>query len=136
MTLSVNCLSFIKYKSNTKKVYDLYTSLPYINYKDTIVLATKKTVETNKFKDMVQIPCGHLANAVENKLSTQLIKGLLRGFIHSYDLEDRKSLLIGCSHYSLIKEELKEVLQIENIYDPNDYLLNKLEKKLSKCIKQ
>lgn len=130
MTLSVNCLRYIKYKSKTSKVYDLYTSLPYIDYSRSILLATDNTVKSNMFEGMVNISCHHLANAVERTRSEKLIKGLLRGFLTGYNLEGRDVVVAGCSHYSWIKEEIREVLNPVKIIDPCDVLIEKISTKL------
>ena len=127
MTLSVNCLRYIKYKAKSKKVYDLYTSLPYIDYSRSILLATDNTVKSNIFEGMLNISCHHLANAIESARTDKLIKGLLRGFLTGYNFEGRDIVIAGCSHYSWIKDDIQEVLNPAMIIDPCECLLRKLE---------
>ena len=45
--------------------------------------------------------------------------------------KDSSALILGCTHYPLISEDLKKLTNLE-IIDPTDHLINDLEKSLTK----
>lgn len=94
-------------------------------YKDTLVLATPYTINSKKvdnlintYKDYNQkitlISGRNLANLIDMG-NTKKIKSLLSNILSSYQNTD--SLVLGCTHYSLIKNEIKKIL-------PNTILLD------------
>lgn len=142
MTLSTNCLNFIKMISNVK-VLDVYSNLGYLDDSWTVI-ATNNSINSGKFKGCVEIPCGHLSGAIQNKEALidsgmtysdcnaelsykNLIKGLLRGFINCSDESPTKKLILGCTHYPLEIDLIKEVFgQDIEILDPITKLLEVL----------
>lgn len=95
------------------------------NYKNTLVLATPYTIKSERVSDLLDtyrhpnqkitlISGSNLAHLIE-KGNKKEITSLLENILSSYKNAD--SLVLGCTHYSLIKNEIKKVL-------PNTLLLD------------
>ena len=124
MTMSTNCLNYIKEKAHVKKVYDLYTVLPFI-HNDTIVLATDNTIKSGRFDHCTRVPCGHLSTAIENGRSERLTQGLLWGFMQTNKAKPGR-FIYGCSHYLWHKQAISGVMGCEGI-DPVEYLMREMQ---------
>lgn len=132
MTMSTNCLHYIKEKAHVNKVYDLYTVLPFI-HTDTIVLATDNTIKSGRFDHCIKVPCGHLSTAIQNGRSERLTQGLLWGFLKQHNAEPGR-FVYGCSHYLWHKHAISQVMGCEGL-DPVEYLIREMklnEKKWNK----
>lgn len=97
------------------------------NYKKTLVLATPATIESerthelvveNKKEDQEIIlkSCDGLANAIETKDNNK-INTILQNIKKDVLEKDIDSIVLGCTHYPLIKEDIKK-------YFPNTKLLD------------
>lgn len=85
--------------------------------KSTLVMATKGTIESEKFKNLYNkydnhktylLPCSGLADVIEEG-NKEKIKDYLKENISKYKgLVD--DVVIGCTHYAFIKDEIKDVL--------------------------
>ena len=95
------------------------------NYKDTLVLATNYTINSKRVLDLIDtynnsnqritlVSGNNLANLID-KGDNKEIEALLLSILSSYKNAD--SLVLGCTHYSLIKNEIQKVL-------PNTVLLD------------
>jgi len=89
----------------------------------TLVLATKGTLESLKFKELYKkynnhntfiYECVGLANLIEED-NSDLIKEYLNKNIKKF--KGVKNVVLGCTHYPLIKEEIEEVLGYVNFFD-------------------
>ena len=88
--------------------------IEYINelpYKNILVLATTNTVNSRKFKNELknnvkEVALPLLVNLIENGMSTKHV--LKESLIDEFDAD---AVVLGCTHYPLIKEELKEVIK-------------------------
>ena len=104
-------INFIAIEPAYKMVYD------YAYEDSTLVLATKGTIESEKFNLLLKkydnhktflLPCIGLADLIEQgdkeKVKKYLDKNLsmYRGFV--------KNVVLGCTHYPLIENEIKSVL--------------------------
>lgn len=102
---------FIAIEPAYKMVYDYSYNEP------TLVMATKGTIESERFNILFNkynnhktylMPCIGLANLIEDGEKEELIKYLkdnllpYRGKI--------KNVVLGCTHYPLIQEEIKNIL--------------------------
>jgi len=129
MTLSVNCLNYIKSKAHTR-VYDLYSNLPYLTSNIT-VLGTENTVKSGRFNYCKAISCGHLSSAIENNIPSETIEKLIEGFVYGEGHTPTNTVLLGCSHYAWIQNEISNVMAPEEILDPVIFLLHNIEKILA-----
>lgn len=95
------------------------------NYKDTLVLATPYTIKSERVSDLLDTYKHHnqkitlvsgsdLAHLID-KGDNKKIEDLLLSTLSSYQGAD--SIVLGCTHYSLIKNEIQKVL-------PNTILLD------------
>ena len=125
-------IPFIAIEPAYKMVYD------YAYYDQTLVMATKGTIENEKFKLLFQkynnyktilFPCVGLADIIEqgNKDS---IKSYLKVHLEQYKGKI-KNVVLGCTHYPLIKKEIQEVLGQVKFFDGAPYLAKHLKKSLN-----
>jgi glutamate racemase len=126
MTLSSNCLFFIKNQVNVP-VYDMLTCLPYIT-NDTLVFATPNTIKSNRFSYCVEVPCNKLSLDIEQKATSAYINYSLRQYTSRLNIEHTKKILLGCSHYSIIKQQFQEVFEPDVIIDPIKILVSQISK--------
>ena len=104
-------ISFIAIEPAYKMVYD------YAYDKPTLVMATKGTIESEKFNFLyrtydnhktILLPCIGLADIIENGNKEQ-IKKYLQEHLEKYKGKI-ENVVLGCTHYPLIEKEIKEVL--------------------------
>ena len=103
--------SFIAIEPAYKMVHDYSYNEP------TLVMATKGTIESEKFNLLYKkynnhktylFPCIGLADIIENGNKEEIMKyleeniGIYKGKV--------KNVVLGCTHYPLIKDEIKDVL--------------------------
>ncbi len=86
------------------------------NYKNTLVMATPATVESERINELVRenkrdnqniylVSCDGLANAIELNDSKK-IKLLLNDIFKDYKDKNIDSIVLGCTHYPFIKKEI------------------------------
>ncbi len=126
-------LSIIAIEPAYKMVHDYAYSEP------TLVMATKGTIESEKFQLLYKnydnhqtelLPCVGLANIIEEDNKEEIEKYL------NYNLKKYvgkvKNVVLGCTHYPLIQDEIKKVLGNVTFFNgaPNlaKHLKNILEK--------
>jgi len=95
------------------------------NYKNTIILSTPYTRNSKRVEELIDeyhnpnqkiinISGENLANLIEeNKMDE--IRNLLERILSPY--KDSDSIVLGCTHYPLIKDEIKKVLPNTEILD-------------------
>lgn len=129
-TISANCFSELK-KMTTIPIYDIITPtinyLTHNNYKSLAIFATNRTIDSHIFKDkliakdVLEIKTPEFVPMIENnKLDLSIIKNYCLQVLN-YDI-----LILGCTHYPLLINELKKYLSIPilNMAIP---LLNSIE---------
>ena len=86
-----------------------------------LMMATPMTVKQDKFKyllnrykdeaDIVPIPCEGLMEFVENgKFEGEELEAYLREKLAGYDSSNTSSIVLGCTHYPFVSEEIKNVI--------------------------
>ncbi len=102
---------FIAIEPAYKMVHD------YAYDKTTLVMATKGTIESEKFNLLLKkydnhktflFPCIGLADLIEQG-NEKKIKKYLEENLEKYK-GNVQNVVLGCTHYALIKEDIKEVL--------------------------
>ena len=129
-TISANCFFELK-KMTTIPIYDIITPtinyLNHNNYKSLAIFATNRTIDSHIFKDkliakdVLEIKTPEFVPMIENnKLDLSIIKNYCLQVLN-YDI-----LILGCTHYPLLINELKKYLSIPilNMAIP---LLNSIE---------
>ncbi len=104
-------INFVAIEPAYKMVYDFA-------YEDeTLIMATKGTLESEKFAELFEkynnnktnmVSCIGLADVIENGTKKEILENLTNN-IGKYKGRI-KNVVLGCTHYPLIKEEIKEVL--------------------------
>jgi len=128
-TISSNCYKDLKDKYN-KKIYDIISpTLNYIknsNLKKIGVIGTIKTIESNIFKienkDIFMKKTPNFVPIIENneieKKENEIINELK-------EFNDFDALVLGCTHYPLLKDIIKKNINIK-IIDMGDILANSI----------
>ena len=88
------------------------------HYKHTLVLATPATIDSERMaelvkdnkkddQEMILYPCPGLADAIEKERKDKIIQILKK---IKQEMQDKKidSIVLGCTHYPLIKDQIKE----------------------------
>ncbi len=125
---------FIGIEPAYKMVYD------YAYDKPTLIMATKGTIDSEKFNSLIKkydnhktylLPCTGLAEKIE-QANQKEIKEYLKENISMYQGKV-KNVVLGCTHYPLIQEEIQEILGKVEFFNgaPNlaKHLKNILEEK-------
>ena len=108
----------------------------YAKEQPTLLMATKGTIESKKFKMLYNkydnnkteiLQCVGLANIIEEG-NIQKIKQYLKENLQKYKGK-AKNVVLGCTHYPLIKDEIKEVLGEDvEFFDGAQGVVNHLKK--------
>ena len=124
-------IPFIAIEPAYKMVYDYAYSEP------TLVMATKGTIESEKFNLLyhtydnhktILLPCVGLADIIEEG-NEDKIKTYLKVHLEPYRGKI-KNVVLGCTHYPLIQEELQEVLGQVTFFNGAPYLAQHLQEVL------
>lgn len=123
------------------KLRENYKNIPFIgtepaikvacdnNYKNTLVLATPGTINSERTQELVNknkktnqniylLPCDYLANAIERNDSNE-IDSLLYKYLTPYKDKNIDSIVLGCTHYPLIKDKIQSYFKDAVIIDGN-----------------
>ena len=98
-------------------------------YKNTLVLATPGTISSKRTKELIDnnkketenfylVSCEGLANAIENNKTNKVDK-LLEYYLTPYLDKNIDSIVLGCTHYPLIKEKIQKYFKNASILDGN-----------------
>lgn len=102
-----------------KMVYD------YAKEEKTLVMATPATINSVRFQSLyhkydnhntILYPCEGLAKLIEDNDSIKT-KEYLKEHLSEFKSLDIKTVVLGCTHYPLIKDEIKEVLGEVRFFD-------------------
>ncbi len=99
------------------------------NFKNTLVMATPATIASERthelilnnkkeFENITLLSCDGLANAIEtnnqNKIDT-----LLHKYLDKYKNDNINAVVLGCTHYPLIKDKIKTYFKTAKLIDGN-----------------
>ncbi len=136
-TISSNLSSYLKDNYDIPIIDIITPTIDYLNNSNLNkigVIATQATVNSKIFssrinKDIKEVACPMLVPFIENNNIDEI-----NNYIHEYlnELKDREVIVLGCTHYPIIKEKIKEYfnnkiklldmsdcLSISNIEDSN-----------------
>jgi glutamate racemase len=99
------------------------------NYKNTLVMATPSTINSERTHSLLEnnikenenfylIPCEGLANAIETKNKLK-IDELLHKYLDNYIDKKIDSIVLGCTHYPIIKDKIQEFFPNAKLIDGN-----------------
>ncbi len=124
-------IPFIAIEPAYKMVYDYAYSEP------TLVMATKGTIESEKFNLLyhtydnhktILLPCIGLADVIEEG-NEKKIKAYLKEHLEPYKGKV-KNVVLGCTHYPLIQDEIQDVLGQVTFFNGAPYLAKHLNEVL------
>ena len=126
-TVSSNCLDYLKEIFDIPIYGVVMPTIEYINnsdYKNIGVLATNATINSHIFKNNInknvyEIPAPILVDLIE-KNETSYIEEVLHEYLDKYK-DKIDALILGCTHYPLIKDYLKHVIDVD-IIEMGDYI--------------
>jgi glutamate racemase len=119
-------------------IYSVISELPkYIEekkYKNTLVLATNATINSHTFKKIIknnvkEVACPKLVPIIENNKYDELDNALN---VYLDDLKDIDSIILGCTHYPIIRKYIEEKIENIDIIDMGEILAQRIEIKDSK----
>lgn len=124
------------------------------NFKNTLVMATPATIESERTMELIRdnirkdqniylVACPGLANAIEDN-DQEKIKEILKDTFREYKDKEIDSIVLGCTHYPFIKEDiLKEMpgvilldgsrgvaMEVKRQLENNGLLSDKLSRKI------
>lgn len=114
-----------------KMIYD------YAYDEPTLIMATKGTIESEKFQLLYKkynnqktylLPCVGLADSIE-KEDYKAVKVYLKEHVKPYKGKV-KNVVLGCTHYPLIKKEIQEILGDVNFFNGESNLAKHLKEVL------
>ena len=99
------------------------------NCHTTLVMATPATIKSERTHELIRdnkkkgqkislIPCKGLANTIETK-NEKNINTLLYKLLKKYLDKDIDSIVLGCTHYSIIKKNIKALFPKAKLFDGN-----------------
>lgn len=110
------------------------------NYKNILVLATPYTIKSKRVDELIYenkkknqnielVSGSSLANLIEHQDKEKIIELLKEIFKDKNNID---SIVLGCTHYSLIKEEINSVMPNVNLLDGCIGVSNEVKRKLEK----
>lgn len=113
-----------------KKLREIYSNVIFVGtvpaikvacdkrFKNTLVMATPATIESERTYELIRdnkrydqniylLPCPGLAKAIEQK-NKEKIKRILQNDFKDYKDKEIDAIVLGCTHYPFIKEEILE----------------------------
>lgn len=124
-------ITFIGIEPAIKMVYD-----KNVTDEKVLLIATKLTTETSRIKDLINkykpnnlevFQAIGLAELIENKNIDKIKEYFDKNFI---EYKDYKYIILGCTHYSLIKDIFKDYFKNAIIIDGNYGVVKQTKKKL------
>lgn len=99
------------------------------NYKNTLVMATPLTVHSDRLNYLIEenikdnenimlVSCDGLANAIENN-DEDRINYILHSLLDKYIDMDINAIVLGCTHYPLIKDKIQNMFKNSVLIDGN-----------------
>ena len=125
-TASAICKDYLRNKFSVPiiAIEPAYKMVSDYNYKGkTLILATKGTLESQKFQELyhkydnhqtIVYECVGLADLIEESQEEKIDEYLKVNLIQFKGVEN---VVLGCTHYPLIKDKIKNVLGNVNLYD-------------------
>lgn len=110
------------------------------NFKNTLVLATPSTIKSERTNELVKkykndnqtitlLPCKGLAGAIEKQDQTKIEK-LLHQLLDKYQNKSIDSIVLGCTHYPHIKNNIQKMFPQAKIIDGNKGVAKQVKKQL------
>ena len=124
-TVSSNISDYLKEKYDIKIVDIVSPTIKYLNesdYNKIGVIATHNTINSRIFskninKDVKEVECPLFVPMIENNDYDKLDECL---DLYLSNLKDREVIVLGCTHYPVIKDKIQDYLKNSNIINMAD----------------
>lgn len=129
-----------KYKIPLVSIID--TTIAEIKRKkvqDLAVLATKATIDTHIFKNKLndinvkEISCSQFVPIIEDKIDNKFKKIYIEQYLKGIKKERIKDIVLGCTHYPLLEEDIKSYLGEVTCYNMGTILATSIYLKPEKA---
>lgn len=140
-TVSSNCLEYLKEKYSIP-IYDIISpTIEYLNkgkYNNIGIIATERTIDSHIFKNNInkeiyEIKTPELVPLIENN-NLKNINNILDNYLKEYK-NKIDILVLGCTHYPVIKESINKYLSNKvELLDMSNLLLEKIKEDNSSSI--
>ena len=132
-TVSSNIYDELSKKTNIKLINIVYNIIDLIkkdNPSNIAVLATKKTIDSHIFKNninnIIEISCPKIVPYIEKNIGN--INDILKEYLSYIKEKHINNIVLGCTHYPLIKEDIQKYLDYKvNFYDMGKILLKNIK---------
>jgi glutamate racemase len=105
------------------------------------LIGTRQTVNSNVYKkkidalnagiQLTSLPTNLLASAIEEFGNNGVIDSLLNEYLSHPTLQNIDALILGCTHYPIVKEKIQRYYQQSvEIIDPSDIVASTVKKRL------
>lgn len=112
-TVSSNCYEFLKQKTSIPILDIISPTIKYLkkkNFNKVLLLGTKRTIESHIFKknipSIIELSTPKLVPMIESDI---LENEVIKNYLHEY--QDIDALVLGCTHYPLLKNEFLKYLK-------------------------
>lgn len=110
------------------------------NYKNTLVMATPGTIFSERTHELITnnkreneniilVPCDKLANAIERNDKKDIDK-ILHDNLDKYKSKDIDAVVLGCTHYPIIKDRIQSFFPNSNLIDGNNGVAKRVKNQL------
>jgi glutamate racemase len=110
------------------------------NCSNTLVMATPATIKSERTHELIKenikkgqkitlLPCKGLANTIESKNEKNIDKLLIK-YLSKYKEKNIDSIVLGCTHYSLVKKNIKKIMPKAKLFDGNKGVANETKHQL------
>ena len=107
------------------------------------VMSTPNTIKSQAYKNLlkkfasgvevISISCPGLAEAIEHKLPKKEINAIVRNFLKPFGETGYDVLALGCTHYTLIKQDIKKIVgENVEVIDSNGAVARHVKRVLAK----
>jgi glutamate racemase len=115
------------------------------------LLATALTVASNVYPKLAEslypfldspalqwasVPCYHLAQAVEGDNTQEPLEVLLESYLSILRPQAPQAVILGCTHYLKLKEEIQKTLPDTTLIDPSEALVYVIRQRLGLPLEQ
>ena len=134
-TVSSNVYNELKQKYNIPIFNIIDTTISKIkesNIKNLAVLATPATINTHIFKNklkninVTEISCGAFVSLVENTMDKKYTQLYIKEYLKEIKKEGIKDIVLGCTHYPLLEEDIRKYLGDVNFYNMGRIVANSI----------
>lgn len=108
-----------------------------------LVMATPLTLSQEKFTllaekynpnaSIIALPCPGLSDLIEGCADRAVIKDLINTLLNGIECEKIDSIVLGCTHYPLVRDIIEECFPNADIYDGGKGTALQTKRRLSEC---